>query len=556
LTANTRLSDLHGGQGISLGSIVISDGTNSKTISLTSARTLKDVVNSIEANPPEGREVDVSIAAEGLVIDMDDGGGGDLIIRDAQDGTTAAELGIARDSGGAAEPIVGEDLDPILRPTTQLDDVLGGDWDQTSGLQITNGGETHVLDISSAETVEDLLNVFNGSEAMLMAEINGDQNGINVRSRVSGSDFFIGENGGTTATDLGLRTLARDTALADLNYRQGVNPVSGADFIIHRNDGVELEIDASSARTVGDVIDLINTHPDNQDPDTRVVAGLQAFGNGFELGDDNPETDESLTVSRTNRSEVAWELGLVPWGEDSSESSYQPAEATFAFGVDDTAFRVEAVEAGTKWNNIDIEITDSGDVSGDNADVTYPGESGKLVIDIDEGVTTANTVVDAIIAQGTFTAELDYTTDPDNDGTGGLPKPDAAATTAGGTSETLAGEDPNPIETEGIFNTLLRLQDAVESHEVEKLERIFGLFDADLDRLNIGRAIVGTSSRGLNTIQVRNEDEQVELKEVLSNEIDVDLAEAVSEFSARRAGYEASLRAIGSMYRLSLLDFL
>ncbi|MGM0491151.1 MAG: flagellar hook-associated protein FlgL, partial [Planctomycetota bacterium] len=36
LTANTRLSDLHGGQGISLGSIVISDGTNSKTISLTS----------------------------------------------------------------------------------------------------------------------------------------------------------------------------------------------------------------------------------------------------------------------------------------------------------------------------------------------------------------------------------------------------------------------------------------------------------------------------------------------------------------------------------------
>ncbi|MFO7904245.1 MAG: flagellar hook-associated protein FlgL, partial [Pirellulaceae bacterium] len=146
LTANTRLSDLHGGQGISLGSIVISDGTNSKTISLTSARTLKDVAGLIEANPPEGRDVNVSIAAEGaegLVIDMDDGDGGDLIIRDVQDGTTAAELGIARDSGGAAEPIVGEDLDPILRPTTQLDDVLGGDWDQTSGLQITNGGETH-----------------------------------------------------------------------------------------------------------------------------------------------------------------------------------------------------------------------------------------------------------------------------------------------------------------------------------------------------------------------------------------------------------------------------
>ncbi|MFW6169871.1 MAG: flagellar hook-associated protein FlgL [Planctomycetota bacterium] len=559
LMASTRLSDLHGGQGISSGSIVIHDGTNGSTISLASARTLDDVVNLIEANPPEGRTVDASIEAEGLVIDMDDGGGGDLIIRDVQGGSTATELGIARDSGSATDPIVGEDLNPILRPTTQLDDVLGGTWDQTSGLQVSNGGETHVLDVSSAETVEDLLNIFNGSNAMVMAELNSDQNGINVRSRLSGSDFFIGENGGTTATDLGLRTLTSTTALADLNYRQGITPVSGADFIIHRNDGVDLEIDVSSAKTIGDVIDLVNDHPDNQDPDTRVVAALQAFGNGIELVDDNPAADESLTVSRTNRSEVAWELGLIPWGEDAPESSYQPAEATVTFASPDdtnTAFRVEAARAGTQWNNIDIEITDTGTVSGDNATVNFDESGGKLVIDIAAGDTTANTVVDEIIAEGTFTAELDDTTDPGNDGTGTLPAPGVVATTADGTPETLAGEDPNPIETEGVFNTLLRLQGAVESNEVEKLERIFSLFEADVERLNMGRAIVGTSSRGLNTIQIRNEDEQVELKQVLSDEIDVDLAEAVSEFSSRRAGYEASLRAIGNMYRLSLLDFL
>ena len=54
----------------------------------------------------------------------------------------------------------------------------------------------------------------------------------------------------------------------------------------------------------------------------------------------------------------------------------------------------------------------------------------------------------------------------------------------------------------------------------------------------------------------RNEDEQVELKSVLSDEIDVDMAQAASDFLARQAAYEASLRSIASLYQLSLLDFI
>ena len=102
--------------------------------------------------------------------------------------------------------------------------------------------------------------------------------------------------------------------MAELNYRQGVNPATGTDFIIRRNDGIELEIDISTATTVGDVLDLINNHPDNLDPTTAVLARLQAFGNGIELLDDNPASGESLTVSRVSGSNTAWELGLVTWG--------------------------------------------------------------------------------------------------------------------------------------------------------------------------------------------------------------------------------------------------
>ena len=98
----------------------------------------------------------------------------------------------------------------------------GEDFDSTSGLILTNGGKTVTLDMSGAETVEDLLNLITGSGLGLSAEINATGDGINVRSRLSGADFTIGENGGTTATQLGIRTYTGDTELADFNRGIGV----------------------------------------------------------------------------------------------------------------------------------------------------------------------------------------------------------------------------------------------------------------------------------------------------------------------------------------------
>ncbi len=254
-----------------------------------------------------------------------------------------------------------------------------------------------MIDLSGARTVEDLLNTLNGSGAMLLAEINANRTGINVRSRLSGADFSIGENGGTTATDLGLRTLDRSTRLTQLNYRQGVHPVDGADFMIRRNDGVELEIDISSANTIGDVLDLINNHPDNLDPTTAVTAQLAAFGNGIELIDDNPLAGESITVRRVSGSHVSWELGLVPWGSDSSLPADPPAQTasalvSFAAPNDiNTALQIVAAQAGTGLNGIDIELRNT--LVGDVATVTFDGPGGRLIIDMADGQTTANTVL-------------------------------------------------------------------------------------------------------------------------------------------------------------------
>ena len=94
--------------------------------------------------------------------------------------------------------------------------------DLASGLIITNGGKTVTLDTSNVHTVEDLLNLINGADLGLVAEINATRNGINVRSRLNGADLTIGENGGTLATQLGIRTYTADSKLADFNRGFGV----------------------------------------------------------------------------------------------------------------------------------------------------------------------------------------------------------------------------------------------------------------------------------------------------------------------------------------------
>ena len=104
-----------------------------------------------------------------------------------------------------------------------------------------------------------MLNTINNSPANAIAQIAPGGDHIIVRSRLSGADFAIGENGGTTATQLGIRSLTASTALSELNRGNGVNAIAGTDFTIHRKDGTDLAIDVSSATTIGDVLE-----PDQQ----------------------------------------------------------------------------------------------------------------------------------------------------------------------------------------------------------------------------------------------------------------------------------------------------
>ena len=101
-----------------------------------------------------------------------------------------------------------------------------------------------------------------------------------------------------------------------------------------------------------------------------------------------------------------------------------------------------------------------------------------------------------------------------------------------------------------------RLRDAIERFDITEIERITQILDVDSERLTFARAEIGTRGQSLEALTRRNKDEQVELKSALSVEIDMDIAQAATDYVMRQAAYEAALNSIANLHSLSLLNYM
>jgi flagellar hook-associated protein 3 FlgL len=796
LTGSTPLAQLNGGQGISRGSIQVSDGTHTSTVDLSSAATIGDVAKLIEAHPPTGRLVTATVTNTGLDLSLDSAGGGSLIVSEVGGGITAAQLGIKQTLLGSTGPLIGADLNPTLQPTTPLSDILGvkasvdlnsiggnnnvivqantngtaangtkvvyvndawyqagagitagnefatyattatpakaslkltgpnndllltanapgaaynnvavnivnggamgdtatasysaashtltlsvdgtgqtstasliaainadgtftaardataepnaaggfvsptdihnnvantyltgGDpntlfvhiqsgvstanqaiaaitatgaftasldpselnndgsgtvtdavadpaatgvlaggsgenFDQTSGIQIVNGGKTYTVTFATAKTVEDVVNVINGAGANVFAQINPAGTGVTVQSRLSGGDFSIGENGGQTATQLGIRTYSANTALADLNYGQGVRHTAGGDFTIQREDGVQFTIDISSAKTVGDVLGLINNNATNLAGGVPVVAQLDTFGNGIELVDDDPTGTQPLTVTSANSSLAANDLGLL----SASATTSVPPTSVEASGTavsagpnNDLVFT--AAHSGTGLNGVQVQFVNSGAAPGTET-VNYNAGTRTLSFNIGPA-TTANAIISVLAADPTagplFTASLTPTdSGSPNDGSG-IVSSTAAATLAGGTPQTISGSDTNPQQLQGIFSAMVDLQGALKANDNAGIQRAMTMLTGAQTNLSYARAELGAHEQTVSAVQGSLQTETTELQGALSNVKDVNMPQAISAFLARQTSYQAALQVTGLISKLTLLNYI
>lgn len=330
LVGSARVSDLNGarGLGVTLGTVSIDvGGVGSIDVDLSSADSVQDVIDliddaiaTLEADTSTailgpGR-VGINSTSDGLALDVL--AGLTVTFSDVGAGTAAADLGLSQASFTNATPD-GADVDARLTMLTAIADLPGvsplGDF------VITNAGQTRTVDTTGVTTLQDLANAIarTGIGARLTISDNGER--INVVSELSGTAMSISETvGGTSATDLGIRSFTGSTRLDAFNNGRGVHILSGSidpqtglpdptldiDFRIHLSDGTFFDVDLAGAETVQDVIDMVTAAAP---PGTMTIA-LTDGPNGLTLTDLTGGAGTFRIESR-NGSRAAEDLGIL-----------------------------------------------------------------------------------------------------------------------------------------------------------------------------------------------------------------------------------------------------
>jgi flagellar hook-associated protein 3 FlgL len=314
MTSATRLTDLRGagGDGVRLGSIQIGNGSASAVVDLDGASSVGDVINRINAAGVGA--ITASLASDGVSLQLSGSAGDNITVSEFGGGTTASDLGILQPVGvGAGLPLDGSSVTPKLTRLTPLADLnAGAGIDLSSGITITNGLLSATVTFTSPPlrvnpTVEDMLNAINGSGTAVRAEINKSATGINIYNPTQGTQMTIAENGGTTATDLGVRSFSQATQLTELNGGQGIHTVAGNDLQITDTNGTVFDVDLDNLATIQDVMDAINTAAGGAG--AGVAASFAAIGNGIVITDTAGGAG-ALAVTAINFSAAAKELGL------------------------------------------------------------------------------------------------------------------------------------------------------------------------------------------------------------------------------------------------------
>lgn len=197
-------------------------------------------------------------------------------------------------------------------------------------IRITDkNGDSAVIDLSKALTVDDVVESINASTAInVTATAEGDAFRLTDNSGQSGTLSVQEVNGGTTAADLGLLSISaaggtttalgddvfslhEDTSLSQLNDGNGVYFTDDEseldDLLITLADGTSAGVDLSGATTLGDVVEAINN---DEDFSGKLTAAIAEDGNRLELTD-LTSGGGSFTVSNGILGTAAEDLGLT-----------------------------------------------------------------------------------------------------------------------------------------------------------------------------------------------------------------------------------------------------
>lgn len=280
---------------------------------------LGDLLRMFNAADPS--RLQASISADGDSIEITDltSGAGNFEIQDAGNSRVAADLGIVGISNTGT--ITGDQLQSGLQ-TVSLDALGGGSGLGTlTAIDVTTrDGVMATVDVSSASTLQDVLNAINDSGLAIEATIDPSGAGVQLRDlsggssgplSVSSADQTAARLGLAASTDdtvirgssLNLQFVDRGTRLADLNQGRGVGDGS---FKITDSLGATsaVNLKADEIESVGELIDAINSSG------LAVTAAVNETGDGIRLVDIGNGSG-ALTISDSGTGTTAAQLGLA-----------------------------------------------------------------------------------------------------------------------------------------------------------------------------------------------------------------------------------------------------
>lgn len=521
-----------------------------------------------------------------------------------------AELGFASDVpitiGG--DNAIGEtssrlkglvDLNPALTPGARLSDLSGarGLGVAKNSIQFAfNGGPAATIDLTGTDTIGDVVTRLdaairqyetdNGVSILGPGGVSVAGGGVRI-DVVGGAPnpnlTFSDIGSGSSAADLGLSTTPFNAAsstgadigpkltlLTPLSAVSGITtPLGTIRFRFASSQGSSIsEIDLSSAQTVDDIRDIIET----QVPGVRVR--INAAGTGIDLF--NEISGPTLSIEPTGIGpDTATQLGIRSQSAQTRTSDYNDGRGVRIINnavdpVSGSAIRAVNTDFRITLGNgqafeVDLRPQDLVDTQSviDRINAEFAAAIGQPPLNASAPPLAAGQFAAGLPTNGNGLA-LTQTL-------GGTPQPIRVETLnnslaaedlgfAQGTynagSATFTAQDRAGIRVNNIFTALVQLRDALLSDSSAGITVAGGGLDQQVDRLAQVQALVGVYANRVKGATQRQEDEQTVNTQVQSQLQDVDVADAAIRFNQLRTQLQAALQTGSQAQNLTLLDFL
>ncbi|HBE69621.1 MAG TPA: hypothetical protein DDW52_15865 [Planctomycetaceae bacterium] len=475
--------------------------------------------------------------------------------------TVAANIPANEAFGVRSNEVIGKaDLNPALTLDTPLENLNRGVGVRNSAVRISDGVDVIDLDLSTAYNVADVTEALSGlSLSGRNVEASISSSGITVR-------FADGLGGLLRISEVGSGSMANDLGINN-DTTTGLSPVTGQDidpiatgrtnladlfggsgiggpnsFRIYQGDE-EYVVSTLTLETVEDLTNAIKRSGANVDAELE---------SGRFLTLRSTESGTALQIGE-NGSDLASRLGLRTFDTDT-----QVNELNFGQGLslNDNGPDLVFTRINGSLLRVDLSgvktVTDVLDRINNHVDNQVP------TLRITAGLKAIGNGITLSSPSGAQNISVANVGGSQAAWSLGL-VPIGESSSSGspsGSNNVIEGTDVSGVEVEGAFNSLIRLREAVESGRPEDMVRIAEAIEDDIQRMSLSRGVLGARQQSISALRDLNAEQQIQLTEAESNELDADLAKTISDLAAREAAMQASLQLMSQASQLSLFNYL